>query len=188
MSAVNNKWLVVRDGVVLTPSIEPVIIGLDGYFESAKLRAQVTSGKRTPEEQLALIKFYALKFNIDSTYPSILTATLTGKLLFDNKQVFEWQPAWAELLRQGVIINPPLKAICLFDYTVNGMNKKGKIIDQSVHSRGGAFDIGGASGTAGIDDELRVIERAYASRKIQGWLGYKVERKNNCIHCDCVIV
>lgn len=191
--ASENKYLKVKPGVVLTPIIEPVIVGLDVFFTHAKKLTWVTSGKRNGTDQLEIIRAYALDNGIDKEYPSILTATLSG--CFDFAQhdgslvrVYEWQPAWSALLNRGVIINPPLKAECLFDYWSGEINKKGMAINPSEHFDGSCFDIGGASGSPGIDDELVIVQEAYKQKVIPGWVSYKIERKNNAIHCKCRLV
>ena len=136
-----NKNLIVRPTVTLTEIIDPVIAALDPFFEGR--HAYVTSGLRTKDDQLAIIKTYAALKGVAKEFPSISTATLDGKTMFEGHAVFAWQPAWSRLLNRGVIINPPIAAAPLFDYIRGGVNKKGVIIMPSPHMRGTAFDIGG---------------------------------------------
>lgn len=187
MSAYDNKWLTVgvKSGVRLTSIIEPVIVALDKYFEAANLTARVTSGERTSGDQLTIIRKYAASFGVDKEFPEIKTCGVLDKIDFgEGKKLFTWQRAWSRLLNTGVIVNPPLPAACLFDYIREGVNKKGQIINQSPHYYGKAFDIGG-----GLDhdptNELAVIKKALAD-KLPGLKGYLLERKQNCLHIDCV--
>ncbi len=175
MSALNNKWLIVLPNVKLTPTIEPVIIALDKYFEAAKLKANVTSGLRDANDQLRVIRGYLTKKGLDKKYPLAMTCKVTDET---TPGIYDWQMAWSNLLNIGVIINPPIAAKCLMDYK----NKKGQIINQTPHARGTAFNIGG--GGNGISDEIAVINKALAD-KIPGLISVLAERENNAAHCDC---
>lgn len=178
--ALHNKWLIVRPGVILTETIDPVIAGLDPYFEGR--HAYVTSGLRTKEHQLDIIKQYAKLKGVAKEFPAVVTATLDAKTFYREKAVYAWQPAWSRLLERGVIINPPVAASPLFDYIRNGVNRKGVIIMPSPHMRGTAFDIGG--GVDGVEDERLII--ALAIGKVAGLASVLVERENNAIHVNCV--
>lgn len=174
-----NQFLKVNKGVLMTSWIEPVIVSLDRYFKEANLTAYVTSGERTSGDQLRIIRNYCAQFKIDVEFPEIKTC---GVLDREPDNTFKWQKAWSRLLNKGIIVNPPLKAECLFDYFRDGVNKKGQIINQSPHYYGKAFDIGG-----GLDhdptNELEVIKKALAD-KLPGLKGYLLERKQNCLHVD----
>lgn len=186
MSAYDNKFLLVgkNSGVRLTPIIEPVIIALDKYFEAANLTARVTSGERTSGDQLTIIRKYSTTYKVDKEFPEILTCGVMDKIDFQGKKIFSWQQAWSKLLSINIIVNPPLPAACLFDYIRDGVNKKGQIINHSPHYYGKAFDIGG-----GLDhdptNELAVIKTAMFD-KLKGLKGYLLERKQNCLHVDCI--
>lgn len=181
-----NKFLIVKRGVKLTPTIIPVIIALDKKFEEAGLKAYVTSGERTSEDQLTIIKKYAERYKqVQEEFPEIKTAQVLTKItLPDGIKVFSWQRAWSRLLSMSVIINPPVPANAMFDYIRNGVNKKGQQIGYSPHYYGKAFDVGGGL-DHDITNELKVIEAAF-KEGIAGFKGYLAERANNAIHCDCV--
>jgi len=186
MTAYENKWLTVgkNSGVRLTPIIEPVIIALDSYFEKANVKARVTSGERTSGDQLAIIRKYCEAYGVDQEFPEILTCQVLDKIdLGEAGKIFKWQRAWSRLLNKGIIVNPPAPAKCLFDYIRDGVNKKGNEIGLSPHYYGKAFDISG-----GVDhdptNELAVIQSAMG--KVKGLKGYLLERKQNCLHVDCV--
>lgn len=181
-ASLENRWLIVRPGVELTDTIDPVIRALDEHFDGR--HAYVTSGLRTKEHQLEIIKTYAKLKGVAREFPAVLTATLDAKTFFDGHAVFAWQPAWSRLLERGVIINPPVAASPLFDYARGGKNLKGAVIMPSPHIRGTAFDIGG--GADGIEDEREII--ALAVGKVAGLVRVLPERENNAIHIDCVKV
>jgi hypothetical protein len=181
----DNKWLIVNPGVKMTPAIEPGVIRLDKFFEEAQLRAHITSGLRDSVDQLNTILKYCKRYKIDTEFPEILTCKFNDKLL-KEPSLFAWQRPWSKLLNIGVIINPPLPAACLYDYiNADGVNKKGRIIGHSPHYWGKAADCGGGV-DHDITNELVVIEKALASKKIPGMKGIVKERKNNCVHIDFV--
>jgi hypothetical protein len=181
------KYLKVNEGVIVTPIILPVIESLDKYFKKAKITAIVTSGLRTSEDQLRIIKNYLSKKGLSHKYPETFSKELHDKIKFNGKEVYSWQPGWSALLNAGIIINPPIPAECLMDYIRGGVNKKGKIINASPHFNGTAFDIGGgADGIEGpVTNELAVVQKALKD-KLPGLKGIVIERNNNCIHCDCI--
>ena len=180
MSARNNKWLIVRDGVELTSSIEPVIEALDSYFEKHNLKAYVTSGLRDEKAQLQVIRTYLTKKGLNTKYPEAMEGEAEDKNPDGN---YRWQMAWSNLLATGLIINPPLRAICLMDYIRNGKNRKGQWINQTPHANGKSFDIGG--GANSIADEAVVLDEALNEKKIPGLKGILKEGENNAIHIDC---
>ncbi len=180
MGAKDNKWLVVNAGVVLTPTIEPVIIALDDYFKKHNLKAFVTSGLRDENDQLRVIRSYLKKKGLDSKYADAMTCKVGDKL---PDGTYVWQMAWSNLLNIGVIINPAFRAMCLMNYVRNGVNKKGSWIGQTPHASGKAFNVGG--GNNGIMDELAVLQEAVDSKKIPGLKSFLAERENNALHVDC---
>lgn len=188
MKAYSNKWLTVSSNVILTETCDPVIVALDSHFESARVKARVTSCLRTPDSQLAIIRNYMRSKGLDEKYPVGMSCGIDEVIRWNNpdsgqlEEVYGWQPAWSKLLNIGVIINPPLPARVLMDYYRRGDNRKGAIIQPSPHFRGTAFDIGGAAN--GIDDELTVVAAAY-KLGVKGFINYLPEHDNNAIHCDC---
>jgi len=181
MSASNNKWLIVRPGVKLTPIIEPVIIALDEYFAKHKLQAFVTSGLRDANAQLAVVRQYLTKKGLDKQHQATMLCKVDDK---NPDGTYVWQMAWSNLLNVGVIINPPYRAICLMNYiNKKGINRKGSYINQTPHAAGRAFDVGG--GSNGIMDELAVLTEALKDKKIPGLKSFLAERVNNALHVDC---
>lgn len=180
MTAKDNKWLVVNPGVVLTPTIEPVIIALDEYFGRHQLKAFVTSGLRDADDQLRVIRSYLVKKGLNTKYQNAMLCKVTDK---ESDGTYVWQMAWSNLLNVGVIINPPIAAKCLMNYVRNGVNKKGSTIGQTPHASGTAFNVGG--GNNGIMDELAVLNEALKEKKIPGLKSFLAERENNALHVDC---
>jgi len=186
MTAKDNKFLKVRDGVVLTPVIEPVIIALDKYFEKANCIAWVTSGLRSADDQLRIIRNELIKRKLDVKYSDAISKGVNDKIIHDGKSIYAWQLGWSALLNAGFIVNPPMPAICLMDYISNGVNKKGMLINASPHFNGTAFNVGGGpdgiSGT--VINELAIIQKAL-NDKLKGLKSILAERNNNAIHCNC---
>lgn len=186
MTAKDNKFLKVRDGVILTPVIESVIIALDKYFEEANTIAWVTSGKRTADDQLRIIRNELIKRKLDVKYPEAISKKVDEKIIKDGQSVYGWQWGWSALLNARFIVNPPMPAICLMDYISGGVNKKGKLINASPHFNGTAFNVGGgADGISGtVTNELAIIQKAL-NAKLKGLKSILAERNNNAIHCNC---
>jgi hypothetical protein len=187
MKASENKFLIVRSGVKLTPIIEPVICALDKYYEEFGIKALVTSGLRNPEDQLEIIRSYLVNKGLKDSHPECFGHKVDEKFVVAGKEqyglLYSWQTGWSKLLSIGVIVNPPLAAHCIYDYMRNGVNKKGLVINGSPHFKGTAFDIGG--GADGIATELKPIQKALED-KLPGLINILPERENNAIHCDCI--
>jgi hypothetical protein len=170
MRSLQNKYLKVAAGVVLTNELDTVIFGIDEFFSNHP--ETVTSGLRTSEDQLRIIRKYLTVKGLNDNYPEAMTCKVNDKIRDSNEYV--WQKGWSALLNAGVIINPPYGAECLMDYWRNGRNKKGQLIGMSPHTRGKAFDLSGV-------DSIETVKRLKSLGKISGYL---VERENNCIHVD----
>lgn len=183
-----NKFLRVRLGVRLTSIIEPVIVRLEPFFAEANCMAMVTSGLRLPEEQLSIIRQYLMLKKLSNQYIDAINREINDKIEWQGQQVYAWQLGWSALLNNGVIINPPMAAVCLMDYIgKDGKNRKGKIIQPSSHFTGRPFDIGGGpDGIAGsVTNELAVMQKAIRVG-VKGLVSFLPERENNAIHCNCV--
>jgi hypothetical protein len=187
MDLSRNRFLTLAPGVIQTPETDPVIYALDSRFAMRGVKARVTSIKRTPEDQLRIIRDYCVKKGVVNEFPEILfDRPVTGRDEVTGflEPIYYWQRAWSRLLNIGVIINPPMGAKCLFDYiNKEGVNKIGQIILPSPHFFGKSFDIGG--GPNGIGDELDIVKMAAADPKV-GIKKYVIERENNAIHIDVV--
>lgn len=180
--ATENKFLIVKAGVVLTPRIERTIVALDKYFEEANHIAYVTSGLRNPAGQLDVIRGYLEKKGLKLDYKDTFLYDVNKKIEHDKfGSIYSWQLGWSKLLNLGVIINPPASAHVLMDYIRNGVNKKGLIIHGSPHFKGGSFDTGG--GANGIADETAILQKALKA-KDTGLINILPERENNANHCD----
>lgn len=180
-----NRFLLIKDDVILTEHIRPVIERLDPFFEAHKLTAWVTSGLRRPEDQLRIIRNELNRRGLSGEYQQAFE-DIGVKIGYGDQEVYAWQPAWSKLLSLGFVVNPPYPAIALMDYFRPGSteNRKGKLIGDSPHIRGTAFDIGG--GKDGVTNEAQVLERAKGN--VTGLKGYLIERNNNAIHVDCQFI
>lgn len=154
------SFIAIRSGVKLTPETDKAVRELDGHFRCANLRVTLTSGYRSPEDQLRIIRDQAIKRGINRQYPSIETATV------DN--VESWLGAWDELLnRHGYVVNPPRDA---------SSRITGKRYQPSPHTRGVAFDLSGAD-----LDRIAGVVREYC-RQGGPISQILIERTNNAVH------
>ena len=189
--AFGNLWLRVKKGVILTPIIDPVIVGLEKWFAAVQHPAFVTSAKRDEYGQLRTIIDLALEHQLGVEFDFLGSLTLDAQRTFEGQLVPSWAIIWSRLLNLGVIINPPRTQKTLMDYNkvdessghLSLYKPPGYEIGPSAHFRGTAFDIGGGEG--GISNELSVIQAALNSKQVTGLKGCTIERKNNCVHCDC---
>lgn len=178
MNAKDNKFLKVNSNVVLNELIEKVVVELDKHFEKANIKAVVTSGVRTADDQLRIIRQYLNSEKLAVNYPEALSGNATDKLPDGN---YIWQMGWSALLNAGIIINPPLRAILLMDYfNAAGKNRKGDYFNQTQHANGVCVDLGG--GKNGLNDEIAVVSSAKA--EIPEIIDWVIERNNNCLHLN----
>lgn len=168
-TAYNNKNLLVPEKIILNEHLNSVLCAIDKYWPPNG--ETVTSGVRSPEDSLRIIRNYLKSKDLARVYPDAMTCAIDAKL---PNGYYVWQMAWSNLLNKGVIINPPLPAACLMDYFRGGVNKKGRVIGQSPHTRGTAIDL------SGIDSGV-IVKRLVEDKMIRGYL---VERENNAIHLD----
>lgn len=180
------KWLAFRSDTHKTPAIVRAAELMDPYFEG--IPSDITSGLRTPLEQLALILQKAKKHNIEEEFYEVaqcMGSPIAAKINIDGLgDVYWWQRVWSRLLSIGDIINPPIPAAVLSDYFRPGSenNKKGQIIEISNHMRGLAFDIGGGHN---LLEKAKRVMKAYQSGEcfIRSYL---VEGINNAVHVDVI--
>lgn len=177
MNAKENKFLKVNSNVVLTPLIEKVVCALDKHFEKHNQKALVTSGLRTPVDQLRIIRNFLVSEQLATKYPEALSGDVTDKI----GENYIWQMGWSALLNAGIIINPPLKAKLLMNYfNAAGLNRKGTIFNQTPHVNGNCVDLGG--GQNGLNDEIAVVVEAM--KEIPEIVSHVIERNNNCLHLN----
>lgn len=175
------SWILFRDGVKKTPAITRTVELLDPYFEGES--SEVTSGLRTPEDQLRIIEEKMKRWGIYSDYPEFDLHKGSDPgfgIEVEDEVVYWWQRGWSKLLNISDIVNPPLPARCLFDYFRPGdqENKKGQTIQISPHQKGLAFDIGG--GTNLMEKAKRVMK---AYREGMAFISdYLQEKTNNAVH------
>lgn len=187
----DDKYLLVRSGVVLNSALEESIANTRPYFEKAGLKAEVSSGIRTAEEQLRLIIKCAkekgltdlpgFKYGTANKLDSTKTIATPKDLLTEFKwaRIFWWQIIWSTLLQKGVIINPAQDAIVLCDYfNKAGVNKRGQKLLQSTHTKGVAWDISGGNN---LDEVCKVVEEATKDPKTR-IKSFVKEVVNNCCH------
>ena len=179
------NWLNYALGVRKTPAITRSVDLLNQYFDG--LSSEVTSGLRTPTDQLTIILKKMATHGLDNDFPEVKNCLGSGidyivHIDDINRDLFWWQRVWSKLLSIGDIVNPPVPAEVMFDYFRPGSssNKKGEIIQISPHMHGLAFDIGAE---ANLLDRAKRVMKAYESGEcfIKSFL---CERINNAVHVD----
>lgn len=179
------NYLTYRPTVRKTPAITRTSELLDPFFEGEL--SEITSGLRSPADQLNIIFEKADRWKIREDFPEVL-ANIHNSIDFTvhideiNRDLFWWQRLWSKLLNIGDIVNPPYPAEVIFDYFRPGSqdNKKGEIIQISPHQRGTAFDIGGGNNL------LEKAKRVMKAHQSQGCFikSLLLEHINNSVHVD----
>jgi len=183
MKSKENKFLIVKDNVKLNDKLDAAIVKFDKVFEKANHKAYVTSGIRTAEDQLRIIKDYCTRKGIKDDF--IKDAKVDSKVQYDNEEIYSWQLAWSKLLNAGIIINPPIKAKLLLSYIgKNGKERKGDYFNPSPHFFERSFDIGG--GADSIENEKDIVIEAIKKGELAMVKSFVVERQNNCLHIDII--
>jgi hypothetical protein len=182
MGAQENRFLKLNPEVILTPVIEPVIVACDPFFEA--LPRHVTSGLRTPDSQLEVVRHYAQELQVE--FPE-LTNTGVHSVVQINmdgviRSLYGWQRSWSMILNKGDLVAPPLDAEALFDYISNAANKKGRSIPCSPHIKGLAFDIGCRGTTPEVVSAI--MFKALAAN-VPGLHSVQVEHNQGCVHVNC---
>lgn len=175
------EWLDLNPDVRLTPTLENGLPMLDPFFDN--LPTLITSGYRSSRDQVEVILQLAKSNGLYGNFTELREfkdSDPAVKFPFDSKeQIYWWQRAWSKLLENGVIVNPPLMATCLYDYIrSSGENMKGKVLQPSNHSQGNAVDL---SAKEQMDEKVQRLESAKRSGVIKS---YMVERKQNCLHVN----
>ena len=177
----------IKKGAVLDANQKKIIARIEKFC--GKNRLKVTRGHSMPQEQLAIIE----RFGNDhgcifpefvSNGPVDLKVVLAGLGL-----VYHWQRTWSRLLHMGVVVNPPLSAPCLDDYTrPSGENMKGKLIDESAHISGqknGCWPMDFSCKVNGVPNfglVTVILEKAKAGGA--GIQDIRVEHGNGCVHAN----
>ena len=180
MKSLNNKWAIVKPGVILTNSIDRAILELEAVCAAAGRKMYITSGQRPRERQLKIIRDYAVAYALDKQHPQAMTCQIEDK---DADGHFVWQQLWSKLCNIGLIIAPPIACVALYDYNYFGRNLKGLVCPASNHIPGFAFDVDGEAN--GIEDETKLVEQALKEGKLPSVINIVSERKNNCLHFNC---
>ena len=126
-----------RPQVQLTRELAGFAKSLSQYFSSNHMQAMITSGVRTGDRQLEIIKDRIQSYGMTSEFPGIMSATLRDKNI--------WEPAWEWLKSHHVPVNPPA------DYVDDEGNKVGG----SLHLKGLAVDL--------VSDNLDALKSAIES-------------------------
>jgi hypothetical protein len=148
-------------GVMLTPELSDFAEGLTSYLASQGISVTITSGVRSGERQLELVKQRIAAYGMMSVFSGLSNASLEDKSA--------WAPAWEWLKAHHVPVDPPA------DFVDNN----GNVISSSLHLKGLAIDL-----VAGNLDVLsRAIVRFANSGLERSELRMTgITRERDCVH------
>jgi hypothetical protein len=126
-----------RPTVQLTRDLAVFAKSLSQYFAQNHMQAMITSGVRTGDRQLEIIKDRIQQYGMAADFPGIRSATVRDKNI--------WEPAWEWLKARHVPVNPPT------DY----IDEEGNKIGGSLHLKGLAVDL--------VSNNLDALKSAIAS-------------------------
>jgi hypothetical protein len=165
-------------GIKLNARLSQVIQQIAPFAGGTMLK--ITSGLRDPIGQLSIIGKYAAIHGVK--FSEYQVGNLYDQVIIGGfGVVYRWQQTWSRLLHLGIIVNPPLAATCLEDYThpSKGFIKAGTFIQGSPHIQGTAFDISAANNKDRVVDILSSALAGGADIK-----DFLIERENNCVHVN----
>lgn len=151
-----------RPTVQLTRELAGFAKSLSQYFAANRMQAMITSGVRTGDRQLEIIKERIQQYGVASEFPGILSAELRDKNI--------WEPAWEWLKARHVPVNPPA------DYIKDDGNKVGG----SLHLKGLALDL-----VSNNLDALKTAVESFVdskSAKSSGMQIVGIVRERDCVH------
>lgn len=176
--------LTIKDGVILTDSIRAGIGQLDTAYKVRNISGEISSGLRTPEHQVDVIRGIAKDASLKYDYLDSMTLQTTT--LFGAATVFQWQVVWSKLMSLMYDVNPPIAATLLMDRIVGGVNKKGKVYPPTQHSFGISFDVEGEfNGEQLLNIYTNALVDAMNEGEVSSIVSYTKEVKNNCLHVNC---
>ena len=192
-------------GAVLDERQRSIIAAVDPHAEAEGVALTVTRGHSSPLEQLAMIERKARENNC--LFKEFVSENLNDQALIwrDGKQMqaYLWQQSWSALLLKGIVINPPLAAVCLEHYIrPSSEDMYMKIMYPSPHikevptpdqiKRGEYtpcpidFSARVDRGTKAERVDIKLVTEILTKAKAAG-AGIrfiKPEPRNVCVHCD----
>jgi hypothetical protein len=115
MDPFQNRWLIVRKGVVLRPSISTVIVQLDGFFGKHAVRSYVTTGLRSAADQIRIILDAGFARGVPREWPELRGGTGDTLVMHAGQPTPLWYVVCGRLLTIGFLINPPVESKVPFD-------------------------------------------------------------------------
>jgi hypothetical protein len=189
--------IAIRQGAILDKAQKKIISNIEPF--TTGLDMEVTRGHSTPREQLETIAKLATENGV--FFPEFDSAVKDMETIIDIPtvgRVYTWARTVSKLLNIGVVVNPPIRMICLFPYErPSGEQMMGKGINPSPHIKPvptdeevdeGNYDpcpIDFSAKVNGISNLLlarQIMVRAMAAGA--GIKFVKPEPKNGCIHND----
>jgi hypothetical protein len=194
----------IRATAVIDNHQRSIIDKIEPFILPENLICSVTRGHSSPQGQLDTIIKYATQWKI--TYPEFKVGQAINVQAFVDGygSIYWWQRVWSGLLqmfsdsngKKGAKINPPISAICIANYVVDGVSKRGQVINPSPHIKalddpkpcpidfsGNIHDI---NDPKYVHTDLNQVVKYLTNAKNAG-VGIRnitVEPANNCCHID----
>jgi len=182
---------------VLDDKQRKIIAAVDPHALAAGVTLTVTRGHSTPIKQLKTIET-AARAN-ECLFSEFVPGNVHDQTRIwrggKEMQAYLWQQTWSALLIKGIVINPPLAAICLEHYhRPNNEDMFGQIIYPSPHIKELDNPLPCPIDFSARVDRLTRTERTDIALVTEiltkakdagaGIRFIKPEPKNVCVHCD----
>ncbi len=154
-----DTGLSMNSEVILTNKLAAVAHAFDQYLDAHREFAIITSGERTPQGQLDIIKQRIDEHNADAKFPNLDDATVADTKI--------WLRAWHWLVRRHVPVNAPA--------AVDGA-------DVSMHTKGLAMDF-----ISDNLDQMRAMLAGFARSKYASEASLHITaivREPGCVHIN----
>lgn len=153
--------LSVRPGVMLTDDLATFADGLAQYLATHHFQATITSGVRSSDRQLEIIKEKIARAGMSRAFPKLAYASVMD--------VDAWMPAWEWLKSRRIPVNPPATVV----------KSDGSEVGASLHTKGLALDV-----VSGSLNALTQILVQYGNTQIPAGSLHmtSLTRERDCVH------
>lgn len=159
--SIGSGSLTARPGVILTKDLANFANGLSSFCSQHHLSVMITSGVRSGEGQLEIIKQKIAGAGMMHAFPGLMDATVQNRA--------SWEPAWQWLKRQRFPVNPPADCV----------KQDGTEAGASLHVKGLALDVIGGN----LDALTRALVRFASTPEAYGPLRMtSLTRERDCVH------
>ncbi len=153
--------LTARPGVIMTKDLANFANGLSTFCAQHHLAVTITSGVRSGEGQLEIIKQKIAGAGMMHAFPGLMTASVSDRA--------SWEPAWQWLKRRRFPVNPPADCV----------KRDGTEAGASLHVKGLALDVISNN----LDALTRSLVKFASTPEAYGALRMtSLTRERDCVH------